>query len=115
MKRPDMTATNEKFDNARNFVKEWLDYQRVPTWAMYDQSGNDAVTDAMTRLLLGVEGGSIVRNTLPTFIKSEMAHVVTQGHSEVNDTEPEWAIVDFVNEVLCEPNGWTYIDRDALF
>lgn len=93
----------------------------VPTrWGMFCEygpnheviatPGDDCVTRQMEALALTIRRGQIQRKNLYTHIRDLQKRTVEAGFGEVHDTEPEWAIADFVN-ILCDEQGWKHVDR----
>ena len=80
---------------------------------MYTDEGNRAVDRMLLKIEGWVESGRITRLQLENTVYNEMCRVA-KTHAEVNDTEPEWYIVDRVNE-MCDKLGWKHISRDDLF
>lgn len=72
--------------------------------------GDDFVTAQMGEFARRVRAGEIRALDLYDEIRAVQARCVEAGFGEVHDTEPEWAIADFVN-ALCDEQGWAHVDR----
>lgn len=72
--------------------------------------GDDFVSGQMQSLADRIRHGRLRRDGLYDEIRAIQALCVTAGFGEVHDTEPEWAITDFVN-LLCDEQGWAHVDR----
>jgi len=93
----------------------------TPTeWQMYptrDDRGNriatpgdDFLTVEMGALAREMRSGLVKPTDLYDLIRVVQERCVEAGFGEVHDTEPEWAIADFVNAV-CDELGWAHVDR----
>ena len=83
----------------------------TPTrWSMYGSDGNDFLTREMDDLASRVRANEVRATDLYDEIRSIQRRATTAGFGEVHDTEPEWAIVDFVY-ALCDEQGWAPIGR----
>lgn len=83
-------------------------------WEMFTEEANMAVQIQMDMVAGAINGGHLKRTQLVPLVLAAMETVVLAGFGEVHDTEPEWAIVDFVNG-HCDTQGWKHISRDDLF
>lgn len=82
-------------------------------YQMYSPEANGAVSTAVKELTDAGLAGQYTRKELPARAKA-MQRQLAATYGEVHDTEPEWAIVDTVNE-MCDELGWVRITRDDLF
>lgn len=78
-----------------------------------DEPGDRAVTEEITKLVRRMEADEFPPRQLPAELTALQKRVTDAGYGEVHDTEPEWAIVDFINTV-CDGLGWAHITRDAF-
>jgi hypothetical protein len=84
------------------------------TYDMYTKSGNLACERLVSRISKKVNGR--IRLTRDDVVKmlSEGVSKIAEKHPEVNDTEPEWALVENVNLAL-ELAGYGYkMERSDL-
>lgn len=72
--------------------------------------GDDFVTAQMDDLARRMRSNEFSATSLYDEIRAVMKRTVDAGFGEVHDTEPEWAICDFVNAV-CAEIGWARVDR----
>jgi hypothetical protein len=72
--------------------------------------GDEFVTAQMHDLACLIRDGALTRRDLYDEIRGIQKRTVEAGFGEVHDTEPEWAICDFVN-LLCDEQGWVHVDR----
>lgn len=79
---------------------------------MFSKEGNDAVAAMCDEIVRMGACGQVTRIGLGREIKHQMRAVAAAGYDEVYDTEPEWAIVDEINERLCGALMWLPITRD---
>jgi hypothetical protein len=97
-----------------DWVSDDLVAERGPHagFSMYSTEGNDAVADMVIAVIARAETGMLPKG-IKALLREGVANVAIK-FPEVHDTEPEWAIVDAMNEWLA-PNGFANIDRDDLF
>jgi hypothetical protein len=79
-------------------------------WKVVATPGDDFLTIEMNALALRVRKHEIRATDLYDEIRAIQRRCVKYGFGEVHDTEPEWAICDFVN-ALCDEQGWAHVDR----
>ena len=93
----------------------------TPTrWHMfcdYDRDGNviatpgdNFLTNEINAFAMQVRTGMVRATELYDLIRVVQERCCEAGFTEVHDTEPEWAICDFVN-ALCDEQGWAHVDR----
>jgi hypothetical protein len=83
----------------------------TPTeWQMFTDSANHFLTIEMNALALRVRKHEIRATDLYDEIRAIQRRCVKYDFGEVHDTEPEWAICDFVN-LLCDEKRWAHVDR----
>lgn len=74
--------------------------------------GDDYVAGAMARFAERVRNNGGHRRGIPEALAAVVKDIAAV-YPEVHDTEPEWAIVDFVNVLMTEQQ-WGHISRDDL-
>lgn len=79
---------------------------------MYTTAGNDACAALVVGVIARAENGMLPK-AIKTLLREGVAEVA-KVHPEIHDTEPEWAIVDAMNEWLAA-QGFVAISRDDLF
>jgi len=72
--------------------------------------GDDFLTTEMNAFAMQVRTGMVRATELYDLIRVVQERCCEAGFTEVHDTEPEWAICDFVN-ALCDEQGWAHVDR----
>jgi len=72
--------------------------------------GDDFLTEQMEDLAARIRYDEVRATALYDEIRAVQQRCVEAGFGEVHDTEPEWAICDFVN-ALCDEQGWAHVDR----
>jgi len=81
-------------------------------YEMYTEEGNRVLGAAVDALVLRAQAGEVLATGLMAEIVEMLKGVEASGHGECYDTEPEWAVVDQVNERVCVPMRWMPITRD---
>ena len=81
-------------------------------YEMYTEEGNRVLGQAVDSLIESAKAGQFPATELMTKVTELLVAVEATGHGECYDTEPEWAVVDEINERLCIPMRWAPITRD---
>lgn len=80
-------------------------------YEMFSREGNDACEAEVAKIVAEVEAGKITRRTLREAYRRVLTAVAEAGHTEVHDTEPEWAIADEFTKRICRPQMWQDFSR----
>lgn len=79
-------------------------------YSMFTLEGEVFVDQTLQMFKAMVENGEIKRPDFNKAIRA-MSKDISKVHEEVWDTEPQWAICDWINKNVCEPNGFIPTDR----
>jgi len=98
-----------------DWVSDRLIEERGPYagFQMYTTTANTAVGKMIERVVASAEEHNVSRSQFLLMLEGEV-NALRLHHPEVNDTEPEWAIVDAVNAFF-DTQGWVHVDREVLF
>ncbi len=81
---------------------------------MFSDEGNDFLAAGIARLAEKAAAGGLTRRMLSDSLGDLQADACKHGFIECYDTEPEWAIVDEVNALICTPQMWLPVTRDDI-
>lgn len=79
-------------------------------FSMFSPAGNAACAKAVAKAVKDAEAGRLTRKNLRARYH-EILDSIAKKHSEVYDTEPEWAIADALNDLICKPQMWVSFSR----
>ena len=77
------------------------------SFEMYSDSADRYVEQALRRMQITTRVG------LGDVLGKTVAKIA-EKHGEIYDTEPQWAVIDWVNGNICEPNMWLPVSRDDI-
>jgi len=89
---------------------EWSMFGVYDGMTLIATPGDDFLTGQMDDLARRMRGHEFYATDLYHEIRAVQARCREAGYAEVGDTEPEWAIADFVNAV-CDEIGWAHVNR----
>lgn len=92
-------------------MTEQLEDDRGPNdrYEMFTRAGNDALAAGVSALIGRMQRGEVTRPQLPAAVVA-LCDELEHTHSEVWDTEPQWAISDEVT-AACNELGWAPLSR----